>query len=105
MTSIRSKYGAVKVAGYASKAEARRAYELSAAQSAGVITELREQVRWKILPSQDGERPVHYVADFQYRDCNGQLVVEDVKGVKTPVYILKRKMMLFVHGIKIREVA
>ena len=99
------KFQNVKTNGYASKAESRRAHELSVAQSAGVITDLREQVRWKILPSQDGERPVHYVADFQYRDCNGQLVVEDVKGVKTPVYILKRKMMLFVHGIKILEVA
>ena len=83
-----SKYHAVKTNGYDSKAEARRAAELNLAQDAGVISDLREQVRWKILPSQDGERPVHYVCDFQYRDCTGQLVVEDVKGVKTREYVL-----------------
>lgn len=99
-----NKYHAKKTNGYASGAEARRAQDLRLLERAGKITDLREQVRWKILPSQDGERPVFYICDFQYRDENGQLHLEDVKGMRTPVYILKRKMMLFVHGIKIEEV-
>jgi hypothetical protein len=100
-----SKYKNVKTDGYASRAEARRAAELKLLERAGKITELQEQVRWKILPSQDGERPVFYVVDFQFRDENGELHLQDVKGVRTPVFILKRKMMQFVHGIKIEEVA
>ena len=45
-----------------------------------------------------------YIADFRYVDHEGNVVVEDTKGVKTPVYILKRKLMLRVHGIRVREV-
>jgi len=100
-----AKYRNLKTDGYDSKAEARRGYELELAERAGVIKDLQKQVRFKILPSQDGERPVFYIADFTYRDLNNELVLEDVKGVKTKEYILKRKMMLYVHGIKIREVA
>lgn len=100
-----AKYRNKKTDGYDSKAEARRGRELELLERAGKITQLQKQVRWKILPSQDGERPVFYIVDFQYRDENGDLCLEDVKGVRTDAYILKRKMMLFVHGIKIREVA
>ena len=45
-----------------------------------------------------------YIADFRYKDHEGETVVEDTKGVKTPVWIIKRKLMLRVHGIRIREV-
>ena len=49
------------------------------------------------------ERECTYVADFVYKE-NGQTVVEDTKGFRTKDYLLKRKMLLFFHGIKIKEV-
>lgn len=49
------------------------------------------------------ERPVYYYADFVYK-MDRQLVVEDVKGYKTPEYVIKRKLMLSVYGIQIHEV-
>ena len=45
-----------------------------------------------------------YVGDFRYIDRNG-IAVEDVKGMRTPVYRLKAKLMLAVHGITVREVS
>ena len=73
----------------------------------GKITDLRRQVWFDLLPSQKTswgyERPVKYKADFVYSK-NGKMVVEDVKGYKTPDYIIKRKLMLYIHGIEIREV-
>lgn len=91
-----------------SRKEAARWRELSLLERAGKIAGLQRQVRYELIPSQkmDGkvvERPVHYVADFVYQE-DGQTVVEDTKGVKTKDYILKRKMMLHVHGIRIREI-
>ena len=87
-----------------SKAEAARWQELQLLERAGEITELERQVEYELVPKQKGERAVKYIADFRYIDHDGKTVVEDTKGVKTPVYILKRKLMLRVHGIKIREV-
>jgi hypothetical protein len=49
------------------------------------------------------ERECSYVADFVFQE-NGKMVVEDTKGVKTKDYIIKRKLMLYVHGIRIKEV-
>lgn len=75
----------------------------------GTIQDLKRQVRFTLIPSQYDEngklleREVSYVADFTYIK-NDKLVVEDVKGYKTPDYILKRKMMLFLKDIKIKEV-
>ena len=97
-----SKYHNVKTNGYASQAEGRRAFELQMIQRAGKISGLEEQVSFEIIPKQLGERAAHYVADFSYWE-NGLFIVEDCKGMKTPVYILKRKLMLLVHGIRIRE--
>lgn len=93
---------------YDSKKEARRHAELLLLQSAGQITDLETQVKFELLPSQriDGkvvERPVAYVADFVYKQ-DGKTVVEDTKGFRTKDYILKRKMMLFFHGIRITEI-
>ena len=51
-----------------------------------------------------GERRVDYIADFGYSDKNGNEVVEDVKWVRTQAYVIKRKLMLWRHGIRIREV-
>ena len=102
-----SKYRNIKTDGYASKREARRAQELKLLERIGDISELREQVPFELLPSMsraDGskERSTKYIADFVYEE-NGAQIVEDCKGCKTDVYILKRKMMLFLHGITIRE--
>lgn len=107
-----SKYGSKKIAAdgmtFDSRKEYFRWHELSLLERAGMISGLQRQVRFELIPSQriDGkvvERPVHYVADFVYQE-NGQTVVEDTKGFKTKDYILKRKMMLHTHGIRIREV-
>lgn len=87
-----------------SKAEAARWQELQLLERAGEIKELERQVEYELIPKQKGERAVKYIADFRYVDQDGKTVVEDTKGVKTPVYILKRKLMLRVHGIRVREV-
>lgn len=87
-----------------SKAEAARWQELCLLERAGEITELERQVEYELIPKQKGERAVKYIADFRYVDHEGKTVVEDTKGVRTPVYILKRKLLLWVHGIRIREV-
>ena len=87
-----------------SKAESARWLELLLLERVGEITELERQVEYELIPKQKGERAVKYIADFRYKDYEGKTVVEDTKGVRTPVYILKRKLMLRVHGIRIREV-
>lgn len=88
--------------------ECQRYCELKLMQRAGVISDLQMQVSFELIPSQrvDGkvvERAVNYIADFVYQQ-NGLKVVEDTKGYKTPEYIIKRKLMLWVHGIQIREI-
>lgn len=106
----KNKYHAQKCCGYDSTKEYRRAQKLKLMQRAGLISDLREQVPFLLVPSQingEGaeEKPVHYKADFVYTDnATGQTVVEDTKGFRTPEYIIKRKLMLYVHGICIKEV-
>lgn len=85
-----------------SKKEASRWCELNLLLRAGEISDLRRQVKYELIPKQDGERPVYYIADFVYVE-NGKTVVEDVKGVRTKEYKLKRKLMLYFYGIKIKE--
>lgn len=95
-----------------SKREASRYAELKILQDSGVIRGLNRQVKYVLIPSQkiDGkvvERECSYKADFTYQeltDKGWQNVVEDVKGVRTPEYKIKRKLMLYVYGIRIREV-
>lgn len=82
--------------------EANRWCELNLMLRAGMIQDLQRQVKFELLPKQEGERAVYYIADFVYME-NGAKVVEDVKGCRTEVYKLKKKMMLFFHGIRIRE--
>lgn len=72
-------------------------------ERAGRIYDLRRQVKYELIPKQEGERACYYVADFTYYE-DGKLVVEDVKGYRTEVYKIKKKLMLWVHGIKIKEV-
>jgi hypothetical protein len=86
-----------------SKREAQRYSELKLLERAGVIQNLRLQVKFELIPKQQGERACTYIADFVYEE-NGQTVVEDAKGMKTKDYIIKRKLMLWMHGIKIREI-
>ena len=104
--------------------EASRWEKLRLLQKAGKIIDLQRQVRYELIPAQyetyeryskkgqrlkDGvkliERKCEYVADFVYTDAvTGERIVEDTKGVKTKDYIIKRKLMYAVHGIKIKEV-
>lgn len=91
-----------------SKKEARRYSELLLLERAGVITNLQRQVPFVLIPSQriNGkvvERECKYIADFVYTE-NGKKVVEDTKGMRTKDYIIKRKLMLYIHGIQIKEV-
>ena len=97
-----SKYHSIRTGKHASRKEARRAQELSLLEKIGEISDLEEQVRFELIPKQDGERPVTYTADFRYKE-KGQIVVEDSKGVRTQQYVIRRKLMQFIHGIKIRE--
>ena len=102
-----------------SKKEARRYYELKLLERAGEIKNLQRQTKFLLIPSQFEEvidakgkpkqkcieRACVYVADFQYQDANtGELIVEDTKGVRTKEYIIKRKLMLSVYNIKIKEI-
>lgn len=87
--------------------EYRRFRELCLLERAGQIAGLQRQVKFELLPAQriDGkvvERACSYVADFVYTE-DGQQVVEDAKGMRTQEYRLKRKLMLYIHGIRIRE--
>ena len=94
--------------GYASVHEARDAQALKLRLAAGEISDLREQVPFILIPAQYDEnrkvieRQCIYVADFVYIE-NGKKVVQDSKGVRTADYVIKRKLLLMVHGIRIRE--
>lgn len=90
--------------------EANRYRELLILQGTGKIKDLNRQVKFTLLPSQKDtngktiERPINYYADFVYTDtATGKQVVEDVKGMRTDAYILKRKIMLAWFGIRIKE--
>lgn len=141
----RNKYGATRVGDHASKKEHNRALQLRLWQRSGVISDLREQVSFELIPAQYSdylckrvqcrtcpdiadcsqkrgkakcgtdqkgkparvliERACRYIADFVYTDNEtGLTVVEDTKGVRTKEYIIKRKLMLAVHHIRIKEV-
>lgn len=109
----RSKYGAVRTTvngiTFASEAEARRYQELLWLVKAGEIRNLHRQKAYALLiEGTDGRGHVigRYDSDFEYDERDGsewRHVTEDVKGVKTPVYRIKRKLMKALHGIEIRE--
>ncbi len=151
-----NKYHNIKTRGYDSAHEAERARVLHLLEKAGKIRDLREQVRFELVPAiwqtnsvpyapdwyidrqrhedvrkmildnvqplipvlaerqskkalrahkaRIAERKVEYRADFVYFDEDDSLVVEDAKGVRTKDYIIKRKLMLWLYGIRIREV-
>lgn len=115
-----AKYNNTKYKGYDSIREYRRAQELKLLEKKGIISDLQKQCKYELIPAQYEyyevkgvrkmlqkrkllEKSLSYYADFvYYRD--GELVVEDAKGMKTKEYIIKRKLMLSVHGIRIKEV-
>ena len=114
-----------------SKKEAQRYCELRLLEKAGIIKGLELQKEFVLIPAQYEdvparleriyaersfeikctkprgkclERACKYKADFYYFDVNkGRYIVEDTKGVKTKDYIIKRKLMLYIHGIRIIE--
>lgn len=103
----KNKYGAKKLTApdgqkFDSVKEFHRWGCLRLLERAGKIKDLKRQVTFELIPKQDGERACTYVADFTYYE-DGKLVVEDCKGFKTDVYRIKKKLMLWVHGISIRE--
>ena len=88
---------------FASKAEARRYGHLKMLERAGTIHDLELQPRFTLLVNKI--KVATYVADFRYRFVGVSLpVVEDVKGVQTAVYKLKKKMLAAQDGIIITEV-
>ena len=123
----KSKYNASKVVVngevYDSKKEAKRGVELEMLVKAGEIANLRRQVKYVLIPAQrepdivgpkGGRKPgktieqeLSYIADFVY-EKDGETIVEDVKGYRDGgayrVFSMKRKMMLYFHGIRVREV-
>lgn len=112
LSEARNKYGAEKTVvdgiRFDSRREAKRYADLCLLERAGAISNLRRQVDYVLVPSQrksDGsaERPVKYRADFVY-ERDGKEIVEDAKGMKTKEYVIKRKLMLYIHGIEVMEV-
>jgi hypothetical protein len=127
---MRQKYNAKKTTvdgiTFASKKEAQRYEVLKVLEKSGIISDLRMQVPYLLIPEQKApetwvpyKRPVNgqlgrwkpgrtleracvYVADFVYTQ-DGETVVEDVKGRRTKEYIVKRKLLLKVYGIRIKE--
>lgn len=102
-----SKYSNVKteVDGilFDSKAEARRYGELKLLKESGAITHLQLQPKFPIAVN--GEKICTYIADFSYHDTeSGQWKIEDVKGMVTPIYRLKKKLVKAIHKITITEV-
>ena len=105
-----------------SKKEAERYSELKLFERCGAISNLELQKVYELIPAQyefyerygkngnrlkDGKKCIEkscvYKADFVYIE-NGKTVVEDVKGFRTKEYKIKKKLMLYIHGIKIKEV-
>ena len=117
-----SKYGNKKVVRngitYDSQKEANRHAVLKMLERSGKISDLQHQVKFVLIPAQYEpdtvgkrggvkrgkllERECSYIADFVYTE-NGKQVVEDSKGFRTADYKIKRKLMLSVHGIRIKE--
>lgn len=89
-----------------SKKEAQRYLELSLLEKIGEISQLELQKEFELLPKQKGERAVKYIADFYYYDAGKEIfVAEDVKGMKTQAYIIKRKLFKYRYpDILFREV-
>lgn len=121
-----SKYGNHKVTVYGitfdSKREASRYIALKMLEKAGQISNLERQKKFVLIPAQYEpdiigprggkkkgkliEHECSYLADFTYTDKDGNFVVEDVKtlATRTPEYVIKRKLLYWLKGIRIIEV-
>lgn len=108
----KSKYNARKTTidgiTFDSAREAKRYQELKLMERAGVICDLRRQVKFELQPAfyLDGKtyRAINYIADFvYYKVKSGDEVVEDCKGFRTDVYKLKAKMFAYRYGVSILE--
>lgn len=111
-----------------SKKEALRFKELKMLEKAGIISNLQRQVKYTLIPAQYEhtneihtkgkdkgkpkkgrliERECAYYADFVYMQ-NGNTIVEDVKGYRDGqaynLFVIKRKLMLYVHGVQVKEI-
>lgn len=102
----RSKYGNRKTTvdgiTFDSQAEAARWCTLRIMERGKLIAGLKRQVPFAL--DVNGVKIGTYKADFTYTDASGRHVVEDVKGVATPVYKLKKKLMAALYGVDIKEV-
>lgn len=101
---VKSKYRNRRTNGFDSAKEWRRNQELETLQRAGEISELNRQVPFVLMSSytiadettRQGFRTVReirYIADFTYRLKDGTRIIEDVKGMQTDVFKIKRKLL------------
>ena len=104
--------------------EYKRYLDLKEMEEKGLITDLQRQVKFELIPKQVEiieryhkrtgvrikdevrtlEQECSYVADFVYYNQDGEMIVEDAKGLRTPDYVIKRKLMLFLRNIRIHEI-
>lgn len=109
-----NKYRNVKITADGMTFDSQKEYErycvLKLMQKSGRISGLQRQVKYLLIPSQKGEirneKPCNYKADFVYV-MDGKTVVEDVKSEatrKNKDYVIKRKLMKYVHNIEVQEV-
>lgn len=88
---------------FASKKEAQRYVELLILQNSHQISNLELQPKFPFIIN--GKKVCTYIADFRYLDKNNIEIVEDVKGFKTPVYKIKKKLLLVLYpDINFKEV-
>jgi hypothetical protein len=105
MNKYRNKKTVVDNVTFDSMKEAARYQQLKLMVKGGYVKDLELQPSYPIFINK--RRICTYKADFKYQFKQGdewQEVIEDVKGMKTPTYRLKKKLMLAVHGIEIKEV-
>lgn len=100
MSKFRSKRTECDGITFDSKKEANRYSQLRLLEKAGQISDLEMQVTYPMVVNQ--HKVCSYRADFRYME-NGKQVVEDVKGVRTALYMLKKKLLRACYGIEISE--
>lgn len=106
-----TKYKSRAIGGYQSTKEARYAANLRIREKAGEVKDITEQVKYLLIPAQEGERPCYYWLDFRFQektDLGWFWRYVDVKGYKKgqayALFVVKRKLLLQVHKIRIIEV-
>lgn len=103
VTKYRAQRVTIDGISFASKKEAARYCQLCLLQKLKLISNLTLQPKFPFIIN--GTKVCSYIADFKYIDNNGVEVVEDVKGYRTPVYKLKKKLLLALYkGINFKEI-